>query len=63
MELNKKKVVYICDPEKNHECTKERCFLNGGPCRCTAFTDFAKTGEKSKPIVALATDYCTDQFP
>ena len=24
--------LYLCDPKKNTKCTKESCFLNGGPC-------------------------------
>ena len=26
---------YRCNPEKNQECTKESCFINGGPCKRT----------------------------
>jgi len=27
--------LYLCDPDKNTECTKEGCYVNGGPCCLT----------------------------
>ena len=27
--------LYLCDPDKNTECTKEGCYVNGGPCYLT----------------------------
>ena len=24
--------IYTCDPEKNAECKKTACYINGGPC-------------------------------
>ena len=40
-----KKVVYLCNPDSNKDCTKTGCFLNKGPCHstlnrdCAAFAD------------------------
>lgn len=34
--------VYECDPEKNTECTKESCFINGGPCHMTTYEELKK---------------------
>ena len=34
--------TYECDPEKNTECTKEGCFINGGPCHMTVYEEFKK---------------------
>lgn len=28
-------MFYDCDPTKNIECTKEMCYIHGGPCRTT----------------------------
>ena len=50
-------VLYMCDPDKNEACNKFACYLNDGPCKCTAHKENAKTGENDKPIVALASDY------
>lgn len=36
-----KKVVYLCNPDSNKDCTKEGCFLNKGPCRSTLDRDCA----------------------
>lgn len=27
---------YFCNPEKNTDCTKESCYINGGPCKLTS---------------------------
>lgn len=53
--------VYYCDPCANQPCTKESCFMMGGPCCCT--TDkayalksnancFSTTSYSLKPVVA-----------
>ena len=34
--------TYECDPEKNTNCTKEGCFINGGPCHMTVYEEFKK---------------------
>ena len=34
--------IYECDPNKNTECTKESCFINGGPCCLTVYEEFKK---------------------
>ena len=33
--------LYLCDPEKNTECNKKSCFINGGPCNKTSNINFA----------------------
>ena len=33
-------MLYRCDPEKNTECKKTSCFLNGGPCKFTTKEEF-----------------------
>lgn len=30
-----KHVMYKCDPQKNKDCKKNECFINGGQCRLT----------------------------
>lgn len=32
--------LYLCDPDKNTECTKEGCYINGGPCCLTKYEQF-----------------------
>ena len=32
--------VYICDPEKNNECSKTHCYINGGECMCTTRKEY-----------------------
>ena len=34
--------VYECDPDKNTECTKEACFINGGECSRTTKKEYAR---------------------
>ena len=34
--------LYECDPEKNTECNKRGCFINGGECRHTTRVEYAK---------------------
>lgn len=36
--------IYMCDPEKNAECTKTGCYINDGPCHLTFNEDFEKEG-------------------
>lgn len=36
------KKLYICDPKRNKECKKRRCYLNGGPCVYTKYINYAK---------------------
>lgn len=36
---------YNCDPYKNIECTKENCFINGGPCYSTTEEEFKVENE------------------
>jgi hypothetical protein len=35
-------VLYLCDPDKNPECKKTNCFLNGGGCKSTFDLNKAK---------------------
>ena len=36
------KNTYECDPEKNTECTKEGCYINGGECSRTTKKEYAR---------------------
>lgn len=56
--------AYLCDPEKNKECGKQRCFLHGGPCHLTTNPNYRKviSGEKSsKPIIKKKKEEKTDE--
>ena len=41
------KRAWLCDPDKNKECRKTSCFINGGPCRCTGNVSYRLESEKS----------------
>lgn len=45
--------LYKCNPEKNTECKKTICFINGGECDNTTNPEAAITDENGKPIVTL----------
>lgn len=34
--------IYLCDTERNTQCRKTMCHVNGGPCECTAKEEYAK---------------------
>lgn len=36
------KIHFLCDPDRNTECTKSFCFINGGLCRHTTNFDAAR---------------------
>lgn len=38
-------VLYACDPDKNTECRKTGCYLNGGECYQTKHLKYAR-GER-----------------
>ena len=40
-----KKLFYKCDPEKNTECKKTMCYINGGECYSTLNAQYAKADE------------------
>lgn len=40
---------YKCDPEKNTECKKTDCYINGGMCDGTTHAEYARTDEAFKP--------------
>lgn len=42
-------IRYICEPEKNTECSKTFCQEF---CKATAFEEYAKRDENGAPIVA-----------
>lgn len=48
-----KEKIYFCDPGINTQCTKEGCFLRGGPCCCTANPDFGMKNQNGTPIQCL----------
>lgn len=63
---SKKHIRYYCSPSLNKECTKEGCFLNGGPCCCTTDPKYAaRTLERIdrmnfKLVAAVANDDVAD---
>lgn len=40
--------LFWCDPEKNTECTKECCHINGGPCWLTTNKEYAVKEEQDE---------------
>lgn len=36
-------ILFTCDPEKNPNCSKTGCYLNGGRCSSTTNPEHAKT--------------------
>jgi hypothetical protein len=46
--------MFKCDPEKNIECKKTGCYLNGGPCKYTRYMKYAK--DPSKVTLIIPTD-------
>ena len=58
--MSEKIVLYICDPEKNTECDKIKCYAHGGPCHCTMDKELAKKDNYGRPIPALGVDYLND---
>ena len=48
----KSETLYICDPKKNVTCTKEGCYINGGPCFCTSNKEYAETDKNEDSIEA-----------
>ena len=34
--------VYRCDPEKNRDCRKTECYINGGDCYQTQHPEYSK---------------------
>ena len=46
---------YFCDPVLYSSCTKEGCFLRGGPCYCTKNTEFAMKNQNGTPVECIDT--------
>lgn len=46
------KDLWYCDPDKNTECKKGSCFINGGPCMYTTNEECAYEidGEKLRRV-------------
>lgn len=42
--------IYLCDTERNTQCRKTMCHVNGGPCECTAKEEYA---EELTPVYKL----------
>lgn len=52
-----KKPVYICDPRKAINCSKQSCWeINRGPCKCTHQKKQAKVDANGDPILAQDED-------
>ena len=39
--------LYDCDPEKNTECPKTNCHINGGDCRLTTHRKYRRKNENT----------------
>lgn len=39
---NARQRPYPCDPEKNQDCSKTGCYINGGECRHTLNREYAR---------------------
>ena len=52
-----RQMIYPCDPEKNTTCTKQSCFVNGGPCCHTTNPEFKRTTEKNRVAPCVACRY------
>lgn len=44
------KETYLCDVEKNKECNKRYCYINGGPCNATRDKTKAKNVDITEAI-------------
>ena len=46
---------YLCNPKRNTSCSKEECFMNGGPCMYTCHKEFSKDipSNKEKAVDVL----------
>lgn len=40
-------VLYVCDPDKNTECSKEGCYIHGGAC-CLTRNELFRVNEDAK---------------
>ncbi len=40
--MSEETALFVCDPEKNTECTKESCYINGGECHHTTHKEYAE---------------------
>jgi hypothetical protein len=38
--------LYECDPEKNTECRKTGCYINGGECRHTTHAEYSRDDQE-----------------
>lgn len=38
-------MLYYCDPNKNIKCTKESCYIHGGPCELTKHKEYEMENE------------------
>lgn len=46
--------LFLCDPAKNIECSKESCHIYGGPCEHTRQMKYA--ADPSKVTMVIPTD-------
>jgi hypothetical protein len=49
---------YTCDPDKNTNCSKKACHINGGQCASTFHVEFAK-----EPITKVNLLLPMDEMP
>lgn len=50
--------LYVCDSEKQTECSKKCCYLNYGLCRWTKHKEFAVTDEEGRPLGYTFYQFC-----
>jgi hypothetical protein len=47
-------VLYECNPEKNEQCNKKSCSINGGPCHQTTNVMYAKDSTKATMVIPMS---------
>ena len=58
-----RRTIYICDPVRAVDCSKEGCWhFSGGPCKCTSKVKNAKRDEKGNAVIASDLDIWNDAY-
>ena len=52
--------TYVCDPQRNTECSKALCFENGGPCGTTDDVRCALRDLTGQPVEIVDEDFGGD---
>lgn len=53
---------FYCNPEKNTECSKESCFINGGPCKLTSKEECKKPMTNQDRIAEIVRTMDTERL-